>query len=172
MRLQKTTVESASTTSPKTSPSSIVPITYNSNPNADGNWTTKTLFTCPSTALYAKIYFKASSQGGTYNYLASNSSGYYGVKFAGSMIYEGSTQTTYGNIWINTFYATTTVASFSAPRLEDNDTLFSSGQFTGIIVSGSRLILNPGEKFELTASSSSNSSSVIINAEAHIFNAT
>lgn len=171
MRLQKTTVESASTTSPKTSPSSIVPITYNSSPNNDGNWTTKTFFTCPSSALYAKIYFKSSiASGGTYNYMTGSSSGHFGVKFGGSVIFEGHNQGTYGSFYINAYNSNTTLSSFHGIRLEDNDAIFSN-YYTGIIVSGSRLILNPGEKFELISSSGSHTGTAYLDAEAHVFNA-
>lgn len=171
MRLQKTAVASASTTSPKTSPSSITPITYSSSPNSDGNWTSKTFYTCPSTALYAKIYFKFSNaSGGQTNYFASNTTGYFAVKFGGSVIFQGYTNSTYGFFYINQFQSSTSSTSFFAPRLEDNDAMFSNN-FTGIIIPGSRLILNPGEKFEVTSSSGSNTASITLDAEAHVFNA-
>jgi hypothetical protein len=179
MSLTKKSVDAVGATSPKISPSSVVDIAYYNRPSSDGNWTTKTLYTCPSTAIYAKIYFNWSGHNNNtsdpdnrYTQLINTTTtGYqYNIKVGNDVVVrsptEGGTQT----LAINRLFRSS-VAPYQYPTIEDNDALitYEGTAQPGIILKGSRLILNPGEKFQLLSGNSANSSYAHVFAQIHVF---
>jgi len=179
MSLIKKAVESAGTVSPKVSPKSVVDIAYYAASSNDGNWTTKTLYTCPSTALYAKIYFNwsghsnnTSDPNNRYTQLAnSTTQGYqYNIKVGNDVVVRSPTEGGTHALSINRLTRTDT-APYTYPTIEDNDALivYEGTGRPGIILKGSRLILNPGEKFQLLSGSSANSQYAHVFAQIHVF---
>jgi len=182
MSLIKKAAESAGNVSPKISPDSVVDIAYYNRPNNDGNWITKTLYTCPSTALYAKIYFNwsghnnnANDPDNRYTQLDnSTTTGYqYNIKVGNDIVVRSPTEGGTTSLSINRL-ARTGTAPYQYPTIEDNDALivYEGTGRPGIILKGSRLILNPGEKFQLLSGSSTNTSYAHVFAQIHVFNAT
>ena len=182
MSLIKKATETVGSVSPKISPNSVVDIAYYNTPSSDGNWTTKTLYTCPSTALYAKIYFNWSGHNNNSNdpdnrYTQLNNAtttGYqYNIKVGNDVVIRSPTEGGTTALSINRLVRSGT-APYQYPTIEDNDALivYEATGLPGIILKGSRLILNPGEKFQLLSGSSANTSYAHVFAQIHVFNAT
>ena len=182
MSLIKKSVDVAGTVSPKISPDSVVDIAYYNRPSNDGNWTTKTLYTCPSTALYAKIYFNWSGHSNNtsdpdnrYTQLPNTATaGYqYNIKVGNDVVVRSPTEGGTTTLSINRLVRTAT-APYQYPTIEDNDAfiVYEGTGRPGIILKGSRFILNPGEKFQLLSGSSAFSSYAHVFAQIHVFNAT